>query len=217
MFASDSLRPHKEGEMRTVQSEQCIAEGWEDKLAGASLMSKASRVITLTLLTIWGARLAVPLPFTPVPFTLQTLFVLLSGAWLGKELGAFSQVIYLVLGSAGFPVWAAGAGGISRLWGPTGGYLIACPIAAWMVGLILEGDDGPARTRIWPALVAGLVIIYALGLFQLSLWLDCGAKKAWALGAMPFLPGDLVKAGIVGFLWRRWNPSLPSRAGDSVQ
>ena len=90
----------------------------------------------------------IPLPFTPVPITLQTLMVLLSGAMLGANYGGLAMIIYLLLGAIGLPVFAGGASGIGVLLGPTGGYLLSYPIAAFVVGKMLEKihkDDGQRR------------------------------------------------------------------------
>src|SRR3989338_5867789 len=80
----------------------------------------------------------IPLPFTPVPITLQTLMVLLSGAMLGSYYGALSMIIYLILGALGLPVFAGGSSGVGALLGPTGGYLFSYPVAAFFIGKMLE-------------------------------------------------------------------------------
>ena len=80
----------------------------------------------------------IPLPFTPVPITLQTLGVLLSGAVLGPYYGALSMILYLIVGALGFPVFAGGGSGIGALLGPTGGYLFSYPVAAFIIGKLLE-------------------------------------------------------------------------------
>src|SRR5437764_9003575 len=98
---------------------------------------RIAAVLFITVLTAIAAQVSVPLPFTPVPFTLQPMIVLLGGAALGARLGATSQFAYLALGIAGLPVFAASATlppGAARLLGPTGGYLISYPIAAFVVG-----------------------------------------------------------------------------------
>ncbi|MDQ3557294.1 MAG: biotin transporter BioY, partial [Gemmatimonadota bacterium] len=99
----------------------------------------ARRVVAVALAaaaTTVAAKLAVPLPGTPVPFTLQPLVVLLAGALLGARLGAASQTLYLLAGAAGLPIFAAG-GGVAYLFGPTGGYLLAYPAAAFLVGAMV--------------------------------------------------------------------------------
>jgi len=183
-----------------------VGHWWERGLAFPSPVSMAVRVGSFSLMTCLGAFIYIPLPFTPVPLTLQTLFVLLSGAFLGKRGGALSQGFYILMGSIGLPIWAGGGSGLSRLWGPTGGYLLAFPMAAWIVGLILEGEDPPAWGRIWAAMALGSLMIYGLGLVQLSVWLHCGLKRALVLGVLPFLPGDLVKLAVAGLICRKGRP-----------
>src|SRR5918993_1046061 len=98
-------------------------------------------VLMVTGLTAVAAQVSIPLPFTPVPFTLQPMVVLLGGAALGARLGMASQVLYLMLGLAGFPVFAASAvlpQGVFRLIGPTGGYLMSYPFAAFLTGALAE-------------------------------------------------------------------------------
>ena len=83
----------------------------------------------------------IPLPFTPVPITLQTLLVLMSGAMLGPYYGALAMIIYLILGAIGLPVFAGGSSGIGSLFGPTGGYLFSYPVAAFFIGIILKKNN----------------------------------------------------------------------------
>ncbi len=116
-------------------------------VAGAAVTShtvwvrRAVAVAALAAATAIGARLSVPLPGTPVPFTLQPVAVLLSGLLLGGVLGATSQLTYLAMGAAGLPVFALG-GGLAYLGGPTGGYLLAFPLAAGLVGAIAGARPG---------------------------------------------------------------------------
>ena len=152
----------------------------------------AMRVILVALfaaLTALGAYVAVPVPGTMVPVSLQTLFVTLAGALLGPALGAASQVTYLVLGAMGAPVFAGGMGGAAHLLGPTGGYLLAFPVAAWLVGAI-AGKTGDARLMV--ALIAANLLILAGGAAQLTL-LTGDAARAFALGVTPFLIGSVIK------------------------
>ncbi|MBI4502583.1 MAG: biotin transporter BioY, partial [Gemmatimonadetes bacterium] len=157
------------------------------------------------LLVALGAQAAIPLPMTPVPLTLQGPAVLVVGALLGPGLGAASMVSYLVLGAAGLPVFApVGAPGIERLLGPTGGYLLAFPVAAAVVGHIMRARR--SWLRLGFALVAGLSVIYAGGIAQLAaLGGDMGT--AWKLGSAPFLIADLCKLFVAGLVIRRFGPT----------
>jgi biotin transport system substrate-specific component len=147
-------------------------------------------VVAFAAATAFGARVALPLPGTPVPFTLQPLFVLLAGAVLGARLGAASQALYLAAGLSGLPVFVAG-GGAAYLLGPTGGYLMAYPAAAFLAGAL--GRSGTLRAL--PGLLAALAAIYAGGLAWLSVVGSVDA--AVALGLRPFVLADLVKVGMV--------------------
>jgi len=153
--------------------------------AGAALVALASRV-------------AVPLPGTPVPVTLQPLAVLVVGGLLGAELGAASLVLYLALGAAGLPVFTAfGPPGLARLVGPTGGYLLAYPVAAYAVGRLAGTAPGLGRAAL--AALAGLVLIHLGGLAQLGL-LTGSVELAARLGTLPFLIGDAVKLGVAALI-----------------
>ena len=153
-------------------------------------------VLVFTIATALSAKLAVPLPNTPVPFTFQPLVVILAGALLGARLGASSQIAYLALGATGLPVFAAG-GGIAYLLGPTGGYLMAYPLAAFVVGSLM----GPRFFSQLVALLAGLATIYAGGLAWLS---AIGTfDRAVILGLYPFVIADLVKVGMAAVIVSR--------------
>jgi len=150
-------------------------------------------------LTAVGGLIAVPLPFTPVPITLQTFFIFLAGALLGKYLGALSQLIYLLLGVVGLPVFAKGSSGIGILLGPTGGYLIGFIPAAFLIGCILERREKPPLGLIFLAMVVGLLAIYLPGVGWLMWVARLSLVKGLLLGVLPFLPGDAVKI-VVGAL-----------------
>jgi biotin transport system substrate-specific component len=181
--------------------------------AAPSFATRAVAVLFFAVLTAAAAQISVPLPFTQVPLTFQPTVVLLSGLVLGPRLGAASQVLYLAAGIAGLPVFAASpvlAPGAWRLLGPTGGYLLSYPLAAFVVGtLARRGFDRRYLTSI-VAMAFGLVVVYACG----TVWLAyasgggsaVGLAGAFATGVAPFVVADIVKlaaaAGIVPGLWR---------------
>lgn len=137
------------------------------------------------------AQIAVPLPFSPVPVTGQTLGVLLVGALLGSRHGALSLLTYLGEGALGLPVFAGGTGGLARLAGPTGGYLMGFVAAAFLAGWLCQrGWDRRLPTAAM-AMLLGNAIIYLFGLPWLAHFV--GPDKVLALGLLPFIPGDLLK------------------------
>jgi len=167
-------------------------------------------VLFVTLLTTAAAQISIHLPFTPVPFTFQPMVVLLGAAALGARLGAASQVVYLTLGIIGMPVFAASPilpQGIARLLGPTGGYLMAYPLAAFVAGSLAErGYDRRYLTAV-VAMIAGLALVFAGGVAWLALIAQpaAGLNGALAAGLYPFLAADLAKlliaAGVMPALW----------------
>jgi biotin transport system substrate-specific component len=160
-----------------------------------------NRVVAVILgaaLVAAAAQVSVPLPGTPVPMTLQPLAVLLVGGLLGSRLGAASLLLYLTLGAAGLPVFTPTVPlvGVARLFGPTGGYLLAYPVAAFATGAIVRtGTDGPHWGRTALGVLAGLVLIHLGGLAQLLI-LTGDLSAAARFGTLPFLLGDLGKLAI---------------------
>ena len=177
---------------------------------------RVASVLFITVLTAAAAQISFPLPFTQVPFTFQPMVVLVGGLVLGSRLGLASQVLYLAAGIAGLPVFATSATlppGLLRLLGPTGGYLMAYPIAAFVVGALAERGFARRYVTSVAAMLAGLAIIYTAG----TLWLAyfarlasgsaaVGFATALTTGVYPFLLADLAKlaaaAGITPGLWR---------------
>lgn len=172
-------------------------------VANSPAARRTVAVVLGALCVAAGAQLAVPLPGTAVPLTFQVPVVLIVGGLLGPRLGAASLVLYLLLGVSGLPVFApVGAPGLARLMGPTGGYLLAFPVAAAAVGALAT----PTRIgRIILAVITGLLIIHAGGIAQLAvLGGDLGA--AVRLGSLPFVVGDLLKLLLAGLLIWRFAP-----------
>jgi biotin transport system substrate-specific component len=159
--------------------------------------------VSLVALTVAGAYIRIPLPFTPVPITLQTFFVLLAGALLGKKLGSLSQAGYLLIGIFGVPVFTGGLYGFARLFGPTGGYLMGFVLAAYVIGKLLGNDNDAPFTKIVATMLVGLALLFTLGTIQLALVMHISLEKAVALGVLPFLPGDIIKLFAAATLYQR--------------
>jgi len=188
-----------------------ITRGVPDARQGVRL----GTVLLVAVLTAAAAQLSVPLPFTQVPLTLQPTIVLLGGLVLGSRLGPASQALYLCAGLAGLPVFAAAAlpPGPFRLLGPTGGYLMVYPLAAFVAGYLAErGFDRSYATSLL-AMLVGLAVIYGGGVLWLGLFARVGGESAalglgaaLAAGAYPFIIPDVVKAAVAAALaptvWR---------------
>lgn len=167
---------------------------------------RIAREITLitgfALFTAALAQVRIPLGFTPVPVTGQTLAVLLAGASLGAWRGAGSQMLYWLLGMVGLPFYSNGTGGWSVATGPTMGYLVGFIVAAAVVGRLAEyRHDRRVLTSI-AAMTMGSMIIYAFGAawlaINLGIPLTTGEQNAIALGVTPFLVGDVIKMCLAG-------------------
>jgi biotin transport system substrate-specific component len=159
------------------------------------------------LLVALAARVARPVPGSPIPLTLQDVTVLALGGVLGPVAGTGALLAYLGLGAAGLPVFAAG-GTVAYLLGPTGGYLLAFPLAAWAVGVVTRPVT-PLRALV--GALMGMIVIHAGGVSWLALQTG-DAAAAIRLGSLPFLATGLVKVGlatgIVLALARRTRPAL---------
>ncbi len=177
----------------------------------APFARRTAGVIGFALLTVAGAYVSVRIPGSQVPVTMQTLIVSLAGALLGARLGAASQATYLLAGALGAPVFSGGAAGFGWLMGPTGGYLLAFPLAAAVTGLLTSGwierRGGRALLRLGAGILLGTFVIFAGGWAQLTL-LTGNGTTAFATGVLPFLAGDVLKVVAATLVARR----LGSRA-----
>jgi biotin transport system substrate-specific component len=157
------------------------------------------------LATAFGAYVRIPVPGTPVPITLQTFFVVLAGAVLGKKLGSASQLGYVMLGILGLPAFQGCAFGLAHLAGPTGGYLAGFAAAGFVVGKMLEGAK-PSMGRIAASFIAGNIAIYSLGV----LWLVIGYKyqimNALFVGVAPFVPAEMGKVAAAVLVYSKIAP-----------
>lgn len=177
------------------------AERSRSWLTDALLIAVFSGFVVLT------AQIELRLPFTPIPITGQTLGVLLTGAVLGSRRGALALLLYLLEGAIGLPVFAGGASGLARILGPTGGYLLATPLAAGVVGWLAERGWDRRLPLAALAMLIGNLVIYALGVSWLGFYKGIlgNVSLLWA-GVYPFLPGDLLKIAVAAIVlpgaWR---------------
>lgn len=168
---------------------------------------RAFCVSTLIMLTAFGAFVRIPLPFTPVPITLQTIFVLLSGALLGSNLGLFTQLSYITLGVAGMSIFTGAGSGLAYLLGPTGGYLFGFLAAAlWLGKFIKYSKDNLFLAFI--ILCAGDLILLSCGVLWLKIIFGYSFTKLLFIGIMPFIPGDLIKAFIAAVIYLKLKDRL---------
>jgi biotin transport system substrate-specific component len=145
-----------------------------------------------------ASQVAVPIPGTPVPITLQPLVVVLAGMWLGPVAGASSMLLYLAVGATGLPVFSPyGAPGLARFLGPTGGYLFAYPLAALVAGVLARRSS--TLLGRWVAALAGTTVLLLGGFAQLAV-LTGSVSQAVPLAIHPFVPLDAVKALIAALL-----------------
>jgi len=157
-------------------------------------------VIGFAFFTAGLAQWEIPLGFTPVPITGQTLGVVLAGATLGSRNGAASMGLYWILGAIGLPFYSGGDGGWQAATGSTAGYLVGFVVSAWLVGKLAESrQDRKVLTAI-PAILAGSVVIYILGVGWLMRSLDVDLAQGLAWGFTPFVVGDLLKIALAGTL-----------------
>jgi biotin transport system substrate-specific component len=159
------------------------------------------------IFTTLSAFVRLPLPFTPVPFTLQTFFVLLSGALLGRSLGVFAQCSYLFLGLAGQSVFAGSGSTVLYLFGVTGGYIIGFIFASFLAGSLFNKDEQSLAYIFLKLLFADFIILFS-GMFWLKISLSCSLSRAFLLGFLPFIPGDLLKIILAAIVYRKIHPRL---------
>lgn len=139
------------------------------------------------------AQLAFQSPFSLVSITMQTFAVFLSAVILGSKCGAFSQIIYLLLGAIGLPVFSNFHGGLGIMIGPSGGYLISFPIIAFIIGKAVEHKKSFSVFLAMSLMFVGLIICYVLGTLQLAIVMKLSFIKAVSIGIIPFIPFDIIK------------------------
>lgn len=174
----------------------------EQTAAASLVLRRALAVLAGAMVVALSAQVSVPVPGSPVPVTFQVPAVLIVGGLLGPGLGAASLATYLLMGAAGLPVFAPfGLPGLARLLGPTGGYLLALPLAAAVAGV---GARPPRHVaRLTAGLVLGVAVVHAGGIAQLAV-LGGDVQTAWRLGSLPFLAGDVAKLVLAGLVVGRF-------------
>jgi biotin transport system substrate-specific component len=182
----------------------------------ASVLRRSLSIGLATLIVALSAQVLVPVPFSPVPMTLQPLAVLAVGGLLGWSAGVAALLLYIALGAMGLPVFAGGGSGLPHLLGPTGGYLLAFPVAAGVTGVLVagvlerrEGVSAAGLLRVLLACALGMAIIHVGGVAQLAL-LGGNPAAAFRIGFVPFLTGDLVKVGLAAVLILAAGPKIRS-------
>lgn len=157
------------------------------------LLTDALLVLAGTGLVAAAAQVSIALPFTPVPITGQTFAVVLVGASLGAVRGTSSLLLYLLLGTAGAPIYADQQSGWDVISGPTGGYIVGFVIAAALTGYLAERRWDRKLSSAIAAMLTGNVLIYLVGLPWLAIDLGTSLEKTLELGLYPFVPGDVFK------------------------
>ncbi len=188
-----------------MNSSGAIGHGFTTHVPLDATADRRFRLIVIgaaTFLTALAAQFSITLPFTPIPLTLQPTVVLLAGVALGARAGAASQATYLAIGLVGMPVFAWSPillPGLARLIGPTGGYLLSYPVAAFAVGTLIERGWGRSYVSSIAALAVGMGVILTGGLAGLLVFAPSagGLTAAFQAGVLPFLGADLIKVALV--------------------
>lgn len=172
-----------------------------------------ARVALMVALTAVASQIAVPLPFTPIPFTLGVFAVVLSGLLLGSRYGALALALYVLIGAVGVPVFSQFSGGLGIIAGPRGGYLISYPVAAALAGLAADAAANASRRGralavcfLWGCVA--LVLIYASGATWLAIVTSLPPAVALAQGVLPFVPFDLIKVGLASAVAVAASPAI---------
>ena len=182
--------------MTAQMTSPVVVDAWAQR----SALKNATLVLGLSLLTAVCAQVAIPLPFTPVPLTLQTFAVLAGAAALGPQRALAAQVLYVALALVGFPVLAGGASGSTSVFGATGGYLLGFIVASYVVGAIARRGATTSIAGTVSSYVAGTATIYALGVSWLAVTTKMSMSEAVMAGMVPFLIGDAIKAFAAGIV-----------------
>jgi len=162
------------------------------------------------------AQVAIPVPFSPVPFTGQVVGVLITGALLGPKAGVLTIVAYLLLGAAGAPVFSMARGGIYMLTGPTGGYLWGFIPAVAVTGQLIKLSTKPSGIHTALLMIPAIISIYLFGALQLGLLMQYSIKQVLLVGVLPFIAFDLMKIVISAILSREIKKNLRANRLDRI-
>jgi biotin transport system substrate-specific component len=175
-----------------------------DRIGTTGAMRDLVWVLGSSFVVGMSAQLALRLPWTPVPITLQTSAVFLAGAALGGRRAALAMLAYLLEGAAGLPFFAGGAAGLGHLLGPSGGYLLGFVPAAFVIGSLAERGWDRTPVRALASMLFGSAVLFACGLAQLAFFVP--RDQLLQAGLVPFIVGDVVKvlaaAGLLPALWK---------------
>jgi len=167
---------------------------------------EASLVILSSILIGLFGQIAIPLPFTPVPLATQPQLILLLASFLGPRRSVASVLAFLAQGAMGLPVFAGAVGGVAKLIGPTGGYLLGYIAAAWLTGYLINKVKQRTALKTFLAMAVGNAVIFIVGCSYLSLFV--GFQSAVLLGVVPFLLGDLLKLIFCSYIFQKVETKL---------
>ncbi len=169
-------------------------------------------VTAFVALTALSAFVRIPLPFTPVPLTLQTFFVLLSGALLGRKLGVTSQAAYMFLGFSGQQVFTGSGSGSLYLLGPTGGYIVGFILASFFAGSLFTREKQNTAVTFMKFLAADFIILFS-GMLWFKVSVSCSLPQAFLLGFLPFVPGDILKVALATAVYNKMRARVKTVLG----
>jgi biotin transport system substrate-specific component len=176
----------------------------ERSLAAAAL-ANAAIVLAFAATIFIAGQVRIPLPFTPVPITLQTFAVYLGAAWLGAGRGVGGPLVFAVAAASGMPVRSGFQAGLT---GATAGYILGWMLAAFLLGRVLGGRPASAG-KIVAAMAGASALVYTCGMLHLTLLLDLPLRDAMIMGFLPFIPGDVLKIALAATIYHR-RPNLLS-------
>ena len=156
-----------------------------------SIAYEIFQILSFALLIGFSAQMKIQLPFTPIPITLQTFFVILSGAYLGWNKGVFSNLLYICAGLSGLPIFSGFGSGIIHLFGPTGGYIFGFVFAAGIAGILKNKGWTKNFNMSLLLMIFSTIVIYLIGILWLGFYVDF--ENVIKMGIIPFLPGDTLK------------------------